>query len=100
MGDRGQRRTYRQAVDILTATCGAAAGRRVAADPGRFPADQVRALAGTAPDYQRHVLARAAAGDPAPFRMTAATLLVYDTVRFGEVTSRLHRAVGLVPHPS
>ncbi|HEY2784430.1 MAG TPA: hypothetical protein VGJ05_05590 [Fimbriiglobus sp.] len=56
----------------------------------------LRELAGTSPDYQRHVVGRAADGDANPLRMIAATMLVYDTVRFGEVTSRLHRAVGSV----
>ena len=96
MGAAQGRREYRRAVETIAANCGAAAGAILAGDRTRFTDRKVRELAGTSPDYQRHVLGRAAAGDTNPFRMTAATLLVYDTVRFGEVTSRLHRAVGMV----
>jgi len=85
-----------QAVATITANCGETAAKLLAADDTRFPEKKVRALVGTSPEYQRHVMRRALAGDTNPFRMTAATMLVYDTVKFGEVTSRLHRAVGLV----
>jgi hypothetical protein len=87
---------YRGAVETIAANCGAEAKALVAGDPERFSDKKVRALAGTSPDYQRHVIGRAAAGDKSPFRLIAAATLVYDTVRFGEVTSRLHRAVGMV----
>lgn len=58
--------------------------------------DKVRPLAGTSPEYQRHVVERLLAGEQNPFKMIAATLLIYDTVKFGEVTSRLHRALGWI----
>jgi hypothetical protein len=96
MGTGGSDEKYRRAVETITANCGGAAGVIMAGDRTRFTDRKVRELAGTSPEYQRHVLGRAAAGGANPFRMTAATLLVYDTVRFGEVTSRLHRAVGMV----
>src|SRR5688572_14093143 len=80
----------------VSATCGLgpAAAARLRAHPGA--AGKIRPLAGTSLDYQRHVVGRLLAGDPNPFRPVAATLLVYDTVGFREVTSRLHRALGLV----
>ncbi len=86
---------YRRAVVELVANCGANV-RRLLADNPRFSEPDVCTLARTAPDYQRHVTGRAAAGDPNPLRPVAATLLVYDTVAFREVTSRLHRAAGMV----
>ncbi len=66
--------------------------RQVRAYPGA--SEKIRSLAGTSPEYQRHVVGRLLAGDPQPFNPIAATLLVYDTVAFREVTSRLHRALG------
>lgn len=57
---------------------------------------KIQSLARTSPEYQRHVIGRWRAGDTKPGRMIAATLLIYDTVNFNEVTSRLHRALGSV----
>jgi hypothetical protein len=96
MDTAAAREKYRKALGVIAANCGAGAGRAVASDPGRFTGAKVRALAGTSPEYQRHVIGRASSSDTDPFRMTAATLLVYDTVAFREVTSRLHRALGMV----
>jgi hypothetical protein len=59
-------------------------------------AAKIDSLARTSPEYQRHVVARLLAGDRRPFEPIAATLLVYDTVGFYEVTSRLHRVLGSV----
>jgi hypothetical protein len=59
-------------------------------------AAKIGSLARTSPEYQRHVVARLLAGDRRPFEAIAATLLVYDTVGFHEVTSRLHRVLGSV----
>jgi hypothetical protein len=87
---------YRRALQRVTENCVAHARTLLASDRVRFPDAKVRALAGTSPEYQRHVIGRAAAGDSNPFRMIAATLLVYDTVAFSEVTSRLHRALGMI----
>jgi hypothetical protein len=88
---------YRRAVNEIAANCpGLPARDLIDADPARFPPAKVRSLANKSPEYQRHVVGRAAAGDANPFRPTAATLLVYDTVAFREVVSRLHRAAGLV----
>jgi len=60
----------------------------------RFTEPKVRELAGTSPEHQRHVIGRALAGDPNPNKKIAANLLVYETVGFYEVTSRLNRALG------
>jgi hypothetical protein len=68
----------------------------ISANEKHFTPKKVRAQAGTSPECQRHVMGRAAAGDPTPSRMIAATLLVYDTVAFREVTSRLHRAAVMI----
>ncbi len=68
----------------------------MASEREKFIEKNVRELAGTSPEYQRQVIGRALAGDRNPFRMIASTLLDDDTVRFGEVTSRLHRALGSV----
>jgi hypothetical protein len=87
---------YRRALQRVAENCGAHARTLLVSDRVRFPDAKVRALAGTAPEYQRHVIGRAVAGDANPFRPTAATLLVYDTVAFREVTSRLHRALGMI----
>lgn len=87
---------YRRAVATLAANCGARVESIIAAGRARFTDAKVRELAGTAPEYQRHVIGRAAAGDPNPFHSIAATLLVYDNVAFKEVTSRLHRALGMI----
>jgi hypothetical protein len=86
---------YRRAVEEIVSNCGAGVRRLLVGDP-RFPDQDVCSLARTAPEYQWHVTARAAAGDVNPLRPVAATLLVYDTVSFREVTSRLHRAAGMV----
>lgn len=56
----------------------------------------IGALSRTSPEYQRHVIERLLAGDKAPYKPRASTLLIYDTVKFEEVTSRLHRALGSV----
>jgi hypothetical protein len=85
-----------QAVSALVENCGASARKLIASDRRRFTDAEVCSLAGTSPEYQRHVIGRALAGDQNPFRMTSATLLVYDTVAFREVTSRLHRALGMI----
>src|SRR4051794_7384556 len=86
----------RAAFRSVASACGLgrAESRRLRAFPGA--AGEIRSLAGTAPEYQRHVVDRLLAGDRSPFRTIAATLLVYDTVGFDEVTSRLHRALGMV----
>jgi hypothetical protein len=86
---------YRRTIGIIVENCGAEARKLLSTDM-RFTEEKVRELSGTSPEYQRHVIGRAMAGDTNPFRMIAATLGVYDTVRFGEVTSRLHRALGSV----
>ena len=96
MAARTPEEKYKKAVQALVANCGPAAAEILSTDPARFTDEKVRALAGTSPEYQQHVIGRTGAGDTNPFRIIAATLLVYDTVRFGEVTSRLHRAVGMV----
>jgi hypothetical protein len=86
----------RQAVDDLAERCDAKARTLIASNRKAFTDEKTRALAGTSPEYQRHVIGRAESGDSNPFRMIAATLLVYDTVAFSEVTSRLHRALGMI----
>lgn len=86
---------YRDAIEIIVANCGVTARKLLDVDV-RFTEEKVRELAGTSPEYQRQVIGRALAGDKNPFRMIASTLLVYDTVGFSEVTSRLHRALGSV----
>lgn len=87
---------YRLAVGVIAANCGAGTKKLITSDRTRFKDAKVRALAGTSPEYQRHVIGRAVSGDTTPFRMISATLLVYDTVAFKEVTSRLHRARGMI----
>jgi len=84
------------AVEVITANCGARAKKLLSSDRVRFTDKKVRELAGTSPEYQQHVIGRASSGYNNPFCMIAATLLVYDTVAFKEVTSRLHRALGMV----
>ena len=95
MGRDSNDTKYRLAIGSIIANCGVSAKKLLAVDM-RFTEEKVRELAGTSPEYQWHVIGRALAGDSNPFRMLASTLLVYDTVRFGEVTSRLHRAKGAV----
>jgi hypothetical protein len=96
MGEDAKGDKDRAALGTLAKHCGARVRELIRADPKRFSPKKVRALAGTAPEYQRHVTGRAAAGDANPFRVIAATLLAYDTVAFREVTSRLHRALGMI----
>lgn len=65
--------------------------------PGIFTNEkEVQYLASTSPEYQRHVVERARKGDRNPVRPIAATLLVYDTVSFRDVTRRLYRALGTI----
>jgi hypothetical protein len=96
MGTTANDEKDREALRAITANCGAKARTLIASNREMFTAKKVRSLANTAPEYQRHVIGRALAGDTNPFRMIAATLLVYDTVAFGEVTSRLHRGLGMI----
>ena len=63
----------RRAVEVVAGNgTGTWARRLIDTHPAFTPA-RLRALAGTAPDYQRHVLGRARAGDPRPFTPVAAT---------------------------
>ncbi|MBA4191449.1 MAG: hypothetical protein C0467_26010 [Planctomycetaceae bacterium] len=87
---------YDRAVEVIAANCGAGTKQLITSDRERFKGKKVRALAGTSPEYQRYVIGRAVSGNANPFQMISATLLVYDTVAFKEVTSRLHRAVGML----
>lgn len=96
MGTDGADQKYQRAVETIAANCGSRARAILLADDGRFPAGDVLELAGRSPEYQRHVLGRAAAGDPDPLKRIAASLLVYETVAFREVVSRLDRAAGSV----
>jgi hypothetical protein len=95
MGRDSNDTKYRLAIRDIVANCGVSAKKLLAVDV-RFTEEKVRQLARTSPEYQCHVIGRALASDTNPFQMLASTLLVYDTVRFGEVTSRLHRALGSV----
>ncbi len=96
MGTAVDEEKSRLAVDVIAANCGAGTKKLITSDRTRFKDAKVRALAGTSPEYQRHVIGRAVSGDTNPFRMISATLLVYDTVAFAEVTSRLPRALGMI----
>jgi hypothetical protein len=87
---------YRRAIESISANCGDQARAILLSDVSRFPAVKVQELAGTSPEYQRHVLGRAAAGDKLPLKRIAASLRVYETVAFREVLSRLYRADGFV----
>lgn len=87
---------FEEAVEVITSNCGAGARELLSRDPERFPIAAVRELSGTSPDYQRHVLTRAEAGDPKPLKKIAASLVVYETVAFYEVVTRVGRAVGCV----
>lgn len=51
---------YRRALQRIAENCGAHAGTLLASDRVRFTDAKVRALAGTAPEYQRHVKLNAA----------------------------------------
>jgi hypothetical protein len=96
MGTDGLDQKFRRAVETISANCGDRAKVILLSSDGRFPAAGVRELAGRSPEYQRHVLRRATAGDPTPLRRVAASVLVYETVAFREVVSRLARAAGFV----
>jgi hypothetical protein len=96
MGTDASDQKYHRAIETITANCGDRARAILLSDDGRFPAAGVRELAGKSPEFQRHVLRRAAAGDRAPLKRIAASLLVYETVAFREVISRLDRAAGFV----
>jgi hypothetical protein len=97
MGTGSNIAKYRKAVATIAANCvGINVRSLLHSKPKLFTQDKVRELAGTSPEYQRHVIDRALTQDSRPFRMIAATLHIYDTVAFREVTSRLHRALGLV----
>ena len=64
---------YRRAVGVIAANCGAGTKKLITSDRTRFKDAKVRALAGTSPEYQRHVIGRAVSGDTNPFRMISAT---------------------------
>ena len=82
---------YRRAVGVITATCGVGAGKLLS-DRTRFTDKKVRSLAGTSPEYQRHVIRRASAGDANPFRMSGDLPPHYDP--FG--CSFKNRFIGMV----
>ena len=71
---------YQRAVDVVARNCGGAGVRAllIGGHP-RLDPKAVRVLAGTSPEYQRHVLGRALAGDPDPLEKTAESVLVYET---------------------
>ena len=58
---------YRRALRCIAESCGAHTRTLLASDRVRFPDAKVRALAGTAPKYQRHVIGPATSGDGNPF---------------------------------
>ncbi len=59
--------------------------------------EKIASLSRTSPENQRHRVQRFLVGENAAFdKRTVSTVRIYETVKFGEVPSRLHRALGLV----
>lgn len=82
------------AVSTIAANCGPGARRLLLSNHVKLTNKTVRYLAGTSPEYQRLVVDRLRHGEADPLKHTALSVLVYDTVSFKEVLSRLDRALG------
>ena len=84
---------FQLALDVIVGNCGPESRKLILAHRSYF-SPKIRYLAGTSPEYQRHVLQRLASGDCRPLRHTAESVFVYDTVSFKEILSRLYRGEG------
>lgn len=87
---------FLSAIETIASNCRDRRVRKLISGHHAFIPKVVRSLARTSPENQRHVVGRALAGDPDPFLKTALSVLVYETVAFREVVSRLERALGLL----
>lgn len=80
---------------VIIQNCGKDAQLLLSRHPA-FMSKDIETLSRTSPEYQRHVLNRVRAGHLKPLDKTAACALVYETVSFREVISRMERALGAV----
>lgn len=82
------------ALERIECNCGPDARQLLLSGHLALTPEDIGALSRTAPEYQRHVLARIRAGHAKPLHKTAACALVYETVSFHEVINRMERALG------
>src|SRR4051812_33455408 len=82
------------AVECVERNCGLNSGELLLFGHPALTPQAIKTLSGTSPEYQRHVLDRIRAGHTTPLKKTAACALVYETVSFREVISRMERALG------
>ncbi len=85
---------YDSAVETLVRNCGAKRVQKLLESNEQCTPKKVRVLAGTSIENQQYVIDRAFAGDRNPFKKTAASVSIYETVGFYEVITRLGRALG------
>jgi hypothetical protein len=97
MKKRKKVQSLMEALALIEGNCGPQARQLLSGHPALMP-KAIMELAGTSPEYQQHVLDRIRAGHARPLNKTAASVLVYETVGFYEVPSRMHRALGNVRH--
>jgi hypothetical protein len=83
-----------EALQRVEHNCGPDARQLLLSMQPAIPPKKIGMLSRTSPEYQRHVLNRIRAGHTTPLKKTAACVLVYETVSFREVVSRLERALG------
>lgn len=87
-------RRLADALDLIERNCGPDARQVLLSGHAAMTPANIGMLSRTSPEYQRHVLDRIRVGHATPLKKTAACSLVYETVSFQEVISRLERAVG------
>jgi len=85
-----------KAVELIERSCGPYARRLLLSGHTALRSEAIGTLSRTSPEYQLHVLDHIRAGHPKPLKKTACCVLVYETVSFREVVSRLERALGSV----